>query len=515
MVGPVVTHGAVVSEVLMIGQAPGPHEGAAGKPFAWTAGKTLFKWYGSIGLNEEEFRALAYIAAVCRCFPGKTVKGGDRVPNPVEVNNCSSWMQTEFDLLKPTLVIPVGKLAIEQVLGKCQLVDVIGQKFTKTIYGVTCDLIPLPHPSGASTWFKKEPGISLLHQGLAEIEKHPAWQRLLAAKSTLVLFMLTALVALMAPAMAANADKSVVVARQAAGKVRKLTFPREVSLGKLYTFDNRGNDYRFVGGKLLSENYGRYVGEARGEITVPVPKNEQIYLIASYELTEKPELLYKVAPDAVDCLSFTMGGIMVDMKNCIKPVTHLTGLRYLEFAVAEFDDNAVAPLKALTNLEGLNLHLTGITGPCLKELLAMKKLVNLDISSNILKPVAFTYVAQMSKLKKLDAARTGITDDGMREIAKLPVLCDLSLTQNAITGKGLAYLSRMKTLRHLNLTGCKLSTSDLLVLKNIPLETMYLPANQYSPDDLQLLHNTFKGVKISSKHEKVSNYHKTLFGPLH
>jgi uracil-DNA glycosylase len=178
MVGPVVTHTPVLSKVMLIGQAPGPHEGAAGKPFAWTAGKTLFRWFERIGLNEEQFRALTYMAAVCRCFPGKAKSGGDRVPNPEEIKNCSGWMKAEFEILQPTLIIPVGKLAIEQIFGKAQLVDVIGQSFDKTMYGVDCQVVPLPHPSGASTWFKKEPGISLLQKGLEQVAAHPAWKNL-------------------------------------------------------------------------------------------------------------------------------------------------------------------------------------------------------------------------------------------------------------------------------------------------------------------------------------------------
>jgi len=179
MVGPVVTHQPVLSKVYLIGQAPGPHEGAAGKPFAWTAGKTLFRWFGRIGLNEEQFRDLTYMAAVCRCFPGKAKGGGDRVPSPDEIKNCSGWMAEEFRILRPTLVIPVGKLAIEQSLGKGQLVDVIGKSFNRNMDGVDCQVIPLPHPSGASTWFKREPGISLLQQGLDEIAKHPAWREII------------------------------------------------------------------------------------------------------------------------------------------------------------------------------------------------------------------------------------------------------------------------------------------------------------------------------------------------
>ncbi len=185
MVGPVVTGRPVVSQVYMIGQAPGPHEGAAAKPFAWTAGKTLFRWFSTIGLNEEQFRSLVYMAAVCRCFPGKALNGTDRVPNGQEVANCSRWMADEMSILKPSLVIPVGKLAIEQCLGKGQLIDYIGRQFEKELFGVHCDVIPLPHPSGASTWFKKEPGITLLAQGLSQIAAHVAWQELLRGADNL------------------------------------------------------------------------------------------------------------------------------------------------------------------------------------------------------------------------------------------------------------------------------------------------------------------------------------------
>ena len=64
MIGPVVTHGPVPSKVMLVGQAPGPKEGQFGKPFAWTAGKTLFRWFDSIGVSEELFRSRAYMSAV-------------------------------------------------------------------------------------------------------------------------------------------------------------------------------------------------------------------------------------------------------------------------------------------------------------------------------------------------------------------------------------------------------------------------------------------------------------------
>jgi uracil-DNA glycosylase len=179
MVPPVVIGAAVVSKVLLVGQAPGDKEGKLGKPFAWTAGKTLFKWFASIGLVEEDFRQRVYMAAVCRCFPGKNPKGGDRVPDDAEIANCSSWLDAEITLLRPHLIIPVGKLAIEQFIEAGRLVDIIGHQYELEEHGSLIDVIPLPHPSGASTWHQTEPGISLLHQSLALISNHPAWKRLL------------------------------------------------------------------------------------------------------------------------------------------------------------------------------------------------------------------------------------------------------------------------------------------------------------------------------------------------
>ncbi len=129
MVGPVVTHSAVTSKVYLLGQAPGPHEGKFGRPFAWTAGKTLFRWFSTIGIDEQQFRNLTYMAAVCRCFPGKSTSGGDRVPTDNEIDACSSWIEQEFAILQPELVIPVGKLAIEQIFEKALLTDIVGQQF--------------------------------------------------------------------------------------------------------------------------------------------------------------------------------------------------------------------------------------------------------------------------------------------------------------------------------------------------------------------------------------------------
>lgn len=175
---PVVVGRPVASPIILVGQAPGDKEPKLGRPFAWTAGKTLFRWFHeALGWSEEETRKRIYFAAVCRCFPGKREKGGDRVPGEEEIGNCSRWLAAEFALLRPRLVLPVGKLAMAQFLPAAPLKAMVGQCFRIEYRGHPADCIPLPHPSGASPWHRMEPGKTLLQQALKLVAGHPVNQR--------------------------------------------------------------------------------------------------------------------------------------------------------------------------------------------------------------------------------------------------------------------------------------------------------------------------------------------------
>jgi uracil-DNA glycosylase len=170
-----VSGGAIVSDVMIIGQAPGPREPVLQRPFAHTAGKTLFRWFEEFcGMNEAAVRSKIYFAAVCRCFPGKNSGGTDRVPAPDEIRNCASWMDDEVEILRPRLIIPVGRLAITRFIDCAKLEKVIGRKFRVERAGHQFDVIPLPHPSGASPWPKITPGKELLGRALRLIARHSA-----------------------------------------------------------------------------------------------------------------------------------------------------------------------------------------------------------------------------------------------------------------------------------------------------------------------------------------------------
>jgi uracil-DNA glycosylase len=183
LVGPPVHGPPVASRVFLLGQAPGPHEARFGRPFAWTAGKTMFRWFErAFGASEEEVRRRVYMAAVVRSFPGKTPHGGDRVPSRDAIEASRRFIQREIEVLRPRLIVPVGRLAIEQVLGRKEpIATVVGRKLRAHFHGVNADVISLPHPSGASTWVNTEPGKGLLRKALRLLGNHPEIRRAFSA----------------------------------------------------------------------------------------------------------------------------------------------------------------------------------------------------------------------------------------------------------------------------------------------------------------------------------------------
>lgn len=162
------------ARVMLVGQAPGPHEVEDRRPFAYTAGRRLFSWFP---VGEEAFRRSIHIAAVIRCFPGKDPKsGGDRVPDEDEIAKCGRHLDREIGLLAPELVIAVGTLAAQQLIGQSVLKGVVGRVHRVKRAGKTFDCVVLPHPSGRSTWLNKPENAALLAKSLRLIEAHAAWK---------------------------------------------------------------------------------------------------------------------------------------------------------------------------------------------------------------------------------------------------------------------------------------------------------------------------------------------------
>ena len=154
----------------MFGQAPGVVEGQERLPWRGRAGRTLRRW---LELDEEAFYATFYCASVTRCYPGKAPSGrGDRTPTPREQELCSFWRDWELRLIRPGLIVPVGGLAARRLLGLKSLTECVGSRFELD----EAVAIPLPHPSGASSWLNNPANrarvteaVGLIRQELAQI----------------------------------------------------------------------------------------------------------------------------------------------------------------------------------------------------------------------------------------------------------------------------------------------------------------------------------------------------------
>jgi uracil-DNA glycosylase len=154
----------------MYGQAPGIVEGEERLPWRGRAGKTLRRW---LELDEDTFYSTFFCASVTRCYPGRAASGrGDRTPTPREQELCRFWRDWELELMRPKLIVVVGGLALRGLLGLTQLTEAIGRRYDRA--GVP--VIPLPHPSGASSWpnvpanrEKLDTALRLVHAELAEI----------------------------------------------------------------------------------------------------------------------------------------------------------------------------------------------------------------------------------------------------------------------------------------------------------------------------------------------------------
>ena len=153
---------------MLVGQAPGQTEIGGGRPFAGRAGRTLFSWLAAAGIDEATAREWLYIAAITRCYPGPHPSGrGDRVPAPRERERCSDWLDDELRIIRPSLIIPVGRLAIDRFLGAQPLAALVGREHEVVHEAGRSVAIPLPHPSGASSWIHAPGNRALLDRALA------------------------------------------------------------------------------------------------------------------------------------------------------------------------------------------------------------------------------------------------------------------------------------------------------------------------------------------------------------
>jgi DNA polymerase len=95
------------ARLMFVGEAPGEEEDKRGEPFVGRAGQLLTKIIEAIGLTREQI----YIANVIKCRPP-----GNRNPEPDEVEQCEPYLFRQIDVIKPRVIVPLGKFAAQSLL---------------------------------------------------------------------------------------------------------------------------------------------------------------------------------------------------------------------------------------------------------------------------------------------------------------------------------------------------------------------------------------------------------------
>ena len=126
--------------VMIIGEGPGFEEDKQGLPFVGPAGQLLDKMLGAINLSRE---SNCFIANVVKCRPPQ-----NRDPNPEEGKACRGFLDRQISILKPKMILLLGRIATYHILDTAQGISTIhGQFFEYKTDFATIPVMPIYHPS--------------------------------------------------------------------------------------------------------------------------------------------------------------------------------------------------------------------------------------------------------------------------------------------------------------------------------------------------------------------------------
>src|SRR3989344_199999 len=133
--------GSADATILFIGEAPGKEEDKQGRPFVGAAGKFLAEMLAAIGLARED----VYITNVVKYRPPD-----NRDPLPEEVAACWPWLEEQVKIIDPTVIVLLGRHAMERFLPNQKISKIHGTALRRTIPGLgTRIFYALYHPAAA------------------------------------------------------------------------------------------------------------------------------------------------------------------------------------------------------------------------------------------------------------------------------------------------------------------------------------------------------------------------------
>jgi DNA polymerase len=126
------------AQIVFIGEAPGQKEDEQQTPFVGASGAFLDTLLVSIDLRRED----VYITNVVKFRPPD-----NRDPTPTEKEQCRPWLERELDLIRPRIIVPLGRHALAHFLPDLTISEAHGRPFT--IDARTTTIFPIYHPAAA------------------------------------------------------------------------------------------------------------------------------------------------------------------------------------------------------------------------------------------------------------------------------------------------------------------------------------------------------------------------------
>ncbi|MDP9471297.1 MAG: uracil-DNA glycosylase [Chloroflexota bacterium] len=157
-------HGAVGNRLMVVGQAPAVLTHERPLPYTGATGKTLQAWLQRAGFDAGALHERFYLTSLTKCFPGASASGkGDRAPSAAEIGFCRGHLERELALVRPEIVLALGRLAATALVGPAPLTELVGTVRDVERSGHRFLVLPLPHPSGVSRWLN-DPANRARHQ---------------------------------------------------------------------------------------------------------------------------------------------------------------------------------------------------------------------------------------------------------------------------------------------------------------------------------------------------------------
>jgi uracil-DNA glycosylase family 4 len=172
-----VFQGHAGQRLMIVGQAPGPSSGRRAVPYTGATGKTLQRWLERAGFAPGALHRDFYLTSLTKCFPGPatgTGAKGDRPPSAREIALCARHLDREIALVRPQIVVALGRLAAERLDPTARgvpLADLVGSLRPAERAGHVFRLLPLPHPSGVSRWLNDPAHVARLDEALAVLRR--------------------------------------------------------------------------------------------------------------------------------------------------------------------------------------------------------------------------------------------------------------------------------------------------------------------------------------------------------